>query len=102
MSYIGELREVIKKLHGVDATHIRSVAVKEIFKGEVVWDGLVEVFDLIGHPTAKMAYAWAHDTDDPDNPRRHITVLHVGPVNSAVSAVRAAIVQEYRNIEPAE
>jgi hypothetical protein len=62
----------------------------------------VEVFDLVGHPTAKMIYAWAHDTDDPKNPRRHVTVLHVGPVNSAVSAVRAAIAQEFRNLGTAE
>ena len=98
MSYIQELQDVIRKLHGVESIHIRSVPVKEIFRKEVVWDGVVEVFDLIDHPTAKMIYAWAHDTDDPESPRRHVTVLHIGPVNSAVSAVRAAIAQEFRNL----
>ncbi len=102
MSYIEELKDVIHKLHGAEATHIRSVPVKEVFRGEVVWNGVVEVFDLIGHPTAKMVYAWAHDTDDPKRPRRHITVLHTGPVTSAVSAVKAAIAQEFRNLGTAE
>ena len=45
-------------------------------------------------------YAWAHDTDDPKNPRRHVTVLHSHPVKSAEDAVKAAIVQEFRDFEP--
>jgi len=100
--YLDELKTVIRELHGADAVHIRSVPVKEIFRGEVVWNGIVEVFDLVGHPTAKMIYAWAHDTNDPQHPRRHVTVLHVSPVTSAVAAVRAAIAQEFRNLEPTE
>jgi hypothetical protein len=42
------------------------------------------------------AYAWSHSTDDQENPIRHITVLHLGPVISAETAVRAAILQEFR------
>jgi hypothetical protein len=76
--------------------------VKETFKGETVWEGIVEVFDLIGHPTASRMYAWARDTDDPENPRRHVTVLHSHPIKSAEDAVRAAIVQEFRSLEPTE
>jgi hypothetical protein len=94
--YITELRDVIKKLHGVDSRHVESVPVKETFKGKTVWDGVVEVFELIGHPKAPRAYAWAHETDNPKKPRRHVTVLHIPPVTSALLAVRAAIVQEHR------
>jgi hypothetical protein len=47
-------------------------------------------------------YAWAHDTDDPDNPRRHVTVLHSHPIKSAQDAVKAAIIQEFRSLEPTE
>lgn len=96
MTYIEELRGVIKKLHGVDSRHIESVPVKEVFKGKTVWDGVVEVFELIGHPKAPRAYAWAHDTDNPKQPRKHVTVLHIPPVTSPLLAVRAAIVQEFR------
>jgi hypothetical protein len=102
VSYLDELRNVIKELHGVDATYIRSVPVKEIFNNQVVWDGVVEVFDLINHPTAKMIYAWSHDTDDPNNPKRHVTVLHIHPIKSARDAVRAAIVQEFKSLGTAE
>lgn len=94
--YLDELRGVIKKLHGVDSHHVESVPVKEVFKGKTVWDGVVEVFNLIGHPKAPTVYAWAYDTDNPKHLRRHVTVLHIPPVVSPILAVRAAIVQEHR------
>lgn len=94
--YIEELREVIRRVHGVESEHIESVAVKETFQGKTVWDGIVEVFELKGHETAHRVYAWAHETDDPDRPRRHVTVLHLHPIKSAQDAVKAAIVQEFR------
>ncbi|MGA8145654.1 MAG: hypothetical protein WB987_17345 [Candidatus Acidiferrales bacterium] len=98
-AYISELRDVIRRLHGVEAKHVESVPVKETFQGKTVWDGVVEVFELIGHPKAPKVYAWAHDTDDPAKPKRHVTVLHIHPVTSPILAVRAAIVQEFRNAE---
>jgi len=97
--YISELREVIQHLHGVKATHVESVPVKETFQGKTVWEGIVEVFELHGHPKAPRAYAWSHDTDGPR--KRHVTVLHVGPITSALEAVRASIVQEFRSRGPA-
>lgn len=97
-SYIQELRDVIRRLHGVEATHVESVPVKETFKGQTVWDGVVEVFDLAGHATAHRVYAWAHETDDPQKPIRHVTVLHLHPIKSAQDAVRAAILQEAKNL----
>jgi hypothetical protein len=65
--------------------------VKETVGGQTVWDGTVEVFDLQGHPKAKRAYAWAHETDEPTQLRRYVTVLHISGVTSAVIAVKAAI-----------
>lgn len=97
--HISELRDVIRKLHGVEAKHVESVPITETFQGKTVWDGVVEVFELHGHPKAPKVYAWAHETDDPKKPKRHVTVLHIPPVTSPVLAVRAAIVQEFRNAE---
>jgi len=99
---VDQLREVIKKLHGVEATHVESVPVKEMFRGQTVWDGVVEVFDLIGHPSASRLYAWSHQTDNPEDPWRHVTVLHTHPIQSARDAVRAVIIQEFKNNAPAE
>jgi hypothetical protein len=103
VTYIEELRGVIRRLHGVEARHIESVPVKEeTSQGKTVWEGIVEVFELIGHPKASLVYAWARDTDDPAKLRRYVTILHLHLVTSPEAAVRAAIVQEFRNVEPAE
>ena len=93
--YIQQLRDAILKNHGVESTHIESVPVKEIHKGQTVWEGAVEVFQLWRHPKAEYAYAWTHGTDD--GRLRHVTVLKVHPVQSAADAVRLAIVKEFRS-----
>lgn len=97
MTYLDELREVIKRLHGSDAIHVETVPVKEMFQDQVVWEGEVEVFDLAD--TAQRVYAWAHDTDRQDEPKRTVTILHVPPVTSPELAVRASIVRDYRERE---
>ncbi|MGH6889619.1 MAG: hypothetical protein ACREHF_10555 [Rhizomicrobium sp.] len=66
--------------------------VKEEFRGRIVWEGVVHVFDLAGHPKAKRAYAWTREL--PDGKVRTYAVLHLPPVTGPVDAVRAAIVAE--------
>jgi hypothetical protein len=96
VTHIQELQGVIHNLHGVKARHLESVPVTEKFQGKTVWDGVVEVFDLTGHPKTDKVYAWIHATDDPKRPKRHVTVLHIPPVVSPQTAVQAVIVQEFR------
>ena len=43
--YLDELRDVIRRMHSAEPTHIDSVPVTEKFGGHTVWDGIVEVFD---------------------------------------------------------
>ena len=93
MDYIDELRAAIRNLHGCEAEHVGFESVKEVFKGQTVWEGEVEVFNIRGHPKAKRAYAWSHETD---KGKRYVTVLELPPVDSARAAVRAAIVDEAR------
>jgi hypothetical protein len=93
MNYTDELGGVIKRLHGVDSTRVEGVPIKEEFRGKTVWEGIVEVFELHGHPKAKRAYASAYETENPKKPH-HVTVLHIGPIMSPLEAARAAIVQE--------
>lgn len=94
MSYVEELKKVIRQLHGCEADHAETVPVKEVFQGQTVWDGEVEVFNIRGHPKARRCYAWAHETDEG---KRYVAVLELPPVESAQTAVRAAIVDEARN-----
>jgi hypothetical protein len=89
------LRDAIRNLHGCDSTFIRVVPVRETFLGKVAWEGIVSVFDLTDHSTAKRAYAWSVEVLK-GGPRRFIAVLHTGPVDSPENAVRAAIVAQSR------
>ena len=102
VTYIEELRDVIRRLHGVESRHVGSVPIKETFRGKTVWDGCVEVFELVGRPTATKLYAWSHATDNPDNPNRHVTILHSDLITSPLLAVRAAIIQEFKANASAE
>jgi hypothetical protein len=47
-----ELKRAVESHHGGTATLAQSVPVKETHAGAVVWEGVVHVFDLAGHPTA--------------------------------------------------
>lgn len=97
---IKQLQYAIRKLHGVDSRHVSSVPVKEEYEGQTVWDGVVEVFELIGHPEAKRAYAWSYMADSKH--KHSVAVLHVPPIDSPQAAVMAAIVKEVRDIAKAK
>jgi hypothetical protein len=90
-----DLKEAVEKLHECKARWIESVPVKEVFQGKTVWEGIVQVFDLIGHSSAKRCYAWSHSIDN-SKKRKYFAILHQGPVDSPQTAVKAAIVQEYK------
>jgi hypothetical protein len=94
-----ELKRVVESQHGGTATLAQSVPVKETHAGAVVWEGIVHVFDLAGHPMASRAYAWSSPIEDSDK-RRFFAVLHQGPVKSPVDAVRASIVAQHRTEAP--
>jgi hypothetical protein len=95
VKHIEDLIDVIRELHGAEPTHRESVPIKETWNGQTIWEGIVEVFHLHGHPETDTVYAWSHDTDDPNSPKRHVTVLHVHPATSPLMAVRTAIARDY-------
>ena len=97
--YLTRLQIVIQELHKCGAVHRETIPVRETFNGKTVWEGDVEVFDLENHPKAKRVYAWSHVAGENDEQKRYVTVLHLPPVDSPQSAVRLAIVQEYRERE---
>ena len=99
MTYIEELQEAIRRLYHAEPTHVETVPVTERFQGQTVWEGEVEVFDLTDSAEASRVYAWSYETDEVDEPKRTVTVLHVPPVTSPELAVRASIVRDYRERE---
>ena len=91
------LQDAIRDLHGCESTWVESVAVHETFKGETVWAGQVDVFQLQDHPEAETAYAWSYVTDENTGRRKFHVVLGVTPVNSAVDAVRVVIAADWQD-----
>lgn len=85
MNDIGELERAITEGHGCKAVHLETRPVKEVFRGMLVLEGDVEIFQLAGHPKAKKCYAWLSGEGE------IITVLEVPPVESAQTAVRAYV-----------
>jgi hypothetical protein len=90
-----QIKEAVENMHGGTATLAQSVPVRETFEGKTVWEGVVHVFDLAGHPTATRAYAWSSPIEGSAK-RRFFAVLHTARINSPLEAVRAAIVAEQR------
>jgi len=96
MKHVERLQRAILDLHGLDAEYVESVPVTETFQGKTVWQGTVDVFRVRGHPQATRAYAWSYP--DEAGEVHHVAVLGVPPINSAVDAVKAAVVAEGRKL----
>ena len=94
-----DLKRSIEIQHGGAATFIEAVPIKETFNDQTVWEGVVHVFDLEGHPSATRAYAWSSQIEGSKTKRRFLAVLHLGGVRSPQDAIRAAIVAERRSAE---
>lgn len=91
--YQAALVKAFRDLHGCEAKHVETVPVIERFHGNTVLEGEVEVFDIIGHPTAKRGYAWAYDKAKGSE---IVAVLELPPVISPRTAVQASIVGKMR------
>ena len=92
---IDQLRGAVERMHGGTATLAQTVPVRETFEGKTVWEGIVNIFNLAGHPTATRAYAWSSSIEG-STKRKFFAVLHTDRINSPLEAVRAAIVAENR------
>jgi hypothetical protein len=91
-----QLQRAVEHQHHCAARLAQSVPVAEAFEAKTVWEGVVHVFDLTGHPKANRAYAWSSPIEGSAK-RRFFAVLHQGPVKSPADAVRAAIVAEHKS-----
>jgi hypothetical protein len=98
---IPALVDAIRHMHDVEAKHVETVHVREVAPtGELVWEGDVETFDLIGHAGAKRAYAWSEAMTG--TKRRFFAVLHFAEITSPARAVQASILADARASRQAE
>ena len=95
-AYLERLKLAVEHLHNCGAAWHSTVPVQETFKGQTVWQGDVDVVNLIGHPKAKRAYAWSHLDGPKDEQERFVAVLEIPPVMSAETAVRVQIIKDVK------
>jgi hypothetical protein len=74
-------------VHGVNAQWQAVTHVQETACGKIVWEGEVETFALINHPTAKFCYAWSLEAGDMIVV---LTALKIPPVGSPRAAIQTA------------
>lgn len=82
------IKRAVEKAADCPATHLETVAVVDTFRGQTMWEGVVEIFSLLGHAKAKRAYGWSVGKG---LNARITAVLEITPVCDALTAVRAAI-----------
>ena len=87
-----EGQKTILDFFGCASTHCDTIRVREDYRGRVLWEGDVDVFDLDGHPSAPRAYVLRFEGEN--GATRVYPVLHAGLVDSPQSAARAIVVHE--------
>jgi len=80
-------RHAIRATHGSECQLVGRERVDEYFEGEPVWQGEVLIFDLLDNPLSTRCYAW-------ETNGQVTAVLHTGPIDSALKAVRASILAD--------
>jgi hypothetical protein len=83
------LQTAVEKDVGGKAKRVKSTSVVETFRGKVLWDGVVETFEVASGPEVKCCYAFMYVEDNGD--QRVATIQEVPKVNSPELAVRAFI-----------
>ena len=88
---LDRIKRAVEKAAECPASHLDTVAVVDTFRGQTMWEGMVEIFALLGHPKAKHAYGWIIGKGVN---KRFIAVLEIPPVKDTLTAVRASIVSQ--------
>ncbi len=96
MSYLAFLQDAIRHHYGCEAKHLETVPITERFQGRTVWDGKVEVFQLVNYLTAEKLFAWGYDDPESEQNLNAITILAQPPTVTPEQAVRAYIANQYR------
>jgi hypothetical protein len=87
---LDKLRWAVESAYGCKARFADVAMVHEKQNGSTVWYGSVHIFDLLGHISARQAYAWSIDAID-GSETRIVTVLQQGPILGPEEAVRAGL-----------
>ena len=93
---MANIQKAVEEHAGCAATHRESAPVTEDYLDQIMWEGVVEVFDLDWHPKAKRAYGWQFWEGQN---AQYTVVLGIPPVDSPNAAVRASIAAEAKKMQ---
>lgn len=85
--HVSALARAIREAHGAEPVFRFVTHVTEPQDEHRNWSGIVYVFDLEGHPSARRCYGVICETD-PETPAC-VSILGDGPIDSAQAAVRS-------------
>jgi hypothetical protein len=94
VQYLARLQKAIRSQHGCDSRHLSSIPVHLAFKGQTIWDGIIEFFSVAGHPKAKECYAWASLLETGRKSETFFAVLCSPQISTPMAAVRSVLAKE--------
>ena len=83
---------VEKNFAGI-ARHITSTPVIQVFDGSLLWEGVVETFEVTCNPNVKRCYGFTYREDDSLG---YATIAETDQVNSPKLAVKAFVASRLR------
>ena len=78
----------VEKNIGGMVRHVTSRAVIEIFEGDLIWEGVVETFEVDCNPHVKRCYGFTYREDDSLG---YATIAETDEVNSPKMAVKTFV-----------
>ena len=81
----------MEKNIGGMARHVTSTAVIEVFDESLIWEGVVETFEVACNPDIKRCYGFAYRDDET---LQYATIAETDEVNSPKLAVKAFVASQ--------
>jgi len=82
-----KIKEAIERKALCQVRYLHTQPLRLVEDGQITWRGKVEVFQLDGHPEAKIAFGWGIPVDE--NRMECVTVIGRPPLETPVMAVKA-------------
>jgi hypothetical protein len=95
LDYTDELKLAVEHTHNCKASYIEEIKIIEKFGDKIVWQGVVHIFKIEGHPKTDICYAWSSSIEG-SKKRRYYAVLKIPPIDSPEKAIRASVVKDYK------
>lgn len=89
-----KLKEAIERKALCQVKYLNTQPLRLVEDGQITWKGNVEVFQLDGHPEAKIAFGWGVPVDE--NKTEFITVIGRPPLETPIQAVKAYLASKDR------